>query len=376
MFKPIPKITAVFAATLFALLLAIPGYCPAQENDDPEAKARRAEMRKQMREQMRKMRESKTMQKMQRQMGKNISKSFWNGNGGIMMIQGLVHDEDARKGMGISEEQRTQLQNSMGAVFQDPKMQEIQKKMGELQGGNPEDPFLDDAPPEKQQEFIKLQSDMMELMLEKQAAAIESTITPEQKRKVQEMQIATMGDFPIVSPSMFEALDLTDPQREQLDQIKKELEPDFEKNMERMMDSQMKLMEKIGEYQDREDVDLDWTNPEEASKKMEEIQKKVLAENPDLQKEFSEMLDEGTAFTNRLKFQMFDVLTDEQMDRMSALINDPPEFIKKLRDKMREQTRKMRNTSGGQLDINAWKPGDPIPEEYLEQRKSKRFPKK
>ncbi len=90
-----------------------------------------------------------------------------------------------------------------------------------------------------------------------------------------------------------------------------------------------------------------------------------------------EISETGKEIAKKLKFKMFDVLTDEQMERMAELIDNPPDYIKKMSGRLKANTT---NGQDGQWkpDENSWKPGDAIPEEYLEQRKErkKNFPKK
>ena len=58
----------------------------------------------------------------------------------------------------------------------------------------------------------------------------------------------------------------------------------------------------------------------------------------------------------KLKSKMSDVLTQEQKKRMSGLIENPPEFVKKMLDKAAD-------TGSGDWSPgpNSWKPGDPLP---------------
>jgi len=78
-----------------------------------------------------------------------------------------------------------------------------------------------------------------------------------------------------------------------------------------------------------------------------------------------------------MKFKMFDVLTDEQLERMIDLIDNPPDYVKKVIAQMRNW--QGRDEPGEwQPGVNSWKPGDGIPAEYLKHRQEmkKRFPKK
>ena len=81
-------------------------------------------------------------------------------------------------------------------------------------------------------------------------------------------------------------------------------------------------------------------------------------------------------FSRRLKFRMFDVLTDEQMERMQRIVANPPEFLRKILEEARKEREESEKKDQWQPGPNSWKPGDPIPEEYLQQRQERRFPRK
>jgi hypothetical protein len=70
---------------------------------------------------------------------------------------------------------------------------------------------------------------------------------------------------------------------------------------------------------------------------------------------------------------MFDVLTDEQMEKLQNLIDHPPDYIKTKIAEMKKMQGK--NIDPIQALLNSWKPGDPIPEEYKKHRNSRKtFP--
>jgi Ni/Co efflux regulator RcnB len=70
---------------------------------------------------------------------------------------------------------------------------------------------------------------------------------------------------------------------------------------------------------------------------------------------------------------MFDVLTDEQWDRMLDLIDNPPDYVKKILRKWKEASEKAAEWAPGP---NSWQPGDPIPEKYRQERQTKgNFPR-
>jgi len=160
--------------------------------------------------------------------------------------------------------------------------------------------------------------------------ALDNLLTAEQKRKMREFDLATMSSvvrsFP--TPHSFEVLDLTDTQRQQMEAIKKEFEPEFEKAL----------------------VDF-------AEGKQNQFRKIALAE--------------------QFKTKMFDVLTDEQWDRLQNLVDNPPEYIKAFRKKVEQNVAAAKKAgTSWSPSLDSWKPGDAIPEKYRQERKTRgNFPR-
>ena len=324
---------------------------------------------------------SPAMQQAQKNGMKQMMGSFWNGEGTNLIAVQLLQQDDFREGVGVSKEQSQKLQDSMRSsmmnMMDDPEAKPFfdeMKQLTETPGGL----FGENVSEEARTRVFDLQIQLQNIMFKKMINTVNENLAPDQLKKIKEFQISMMGEIPIVSPNMFEALDLTDAQKQQLVGIKKEMEPEFLKSLDKMIDTQIKLGEKIQEVLDDQ---LDGvTDPEERKKIIEAIVKKVREENPDLQRAEKEMMEDGKIFTNKLKFRMFDVLTDEQMERMAQLIDNPPEYAKKMIAQIRKQMGNddsPTNASGEwKPNANSWKPGDPIPKEYLEQRQERRFPGK
>jgi len=201
--------------------------------------------------------------------------------------------------------------------------------------------------------------------------AVNDNLTSEQLKKIQEFRISTMSEYPLISPfispSMFEALNLSGAQKEQLDEIKRVLKPEFEKYVEKHVEIEKKnnerrndgLMEKLRDLPD----------DEARAKFVKDISEKIQAE---LQPERDKVLASGKALGDKLKIEVFDVLTDEQWNRLIDLIDNPPEYVKKILRKWKEASEKASAWAPGP---NSWRPGDPIPEGYRQQRSEGRFPR-
>ncbi|MGL6195345.1 MAG: hypothetical protein ACRC2T_11045 [Thermoguttaceae bacterium] len=187
-----------------------------------------------------------------------------------------------------------------------------------------------------------------------------------------------MSDFPIVSPNMFEALDLSDEQQEELAGIKKEMDAEFEKHLDKLADIENKCDEMVASVSKEKTKEV--KSIDERTKIINGISKEFSQSNPEYKKLINERNESNELFAHKLKFKMFDVLTDEQLERMSELINNPPDKYKSAIATIRERFRAEAESQTGEWrpGINSWKPGDGIPEEYLQHRKERtqRFPKK
>ncbi len=321
------------------------------------------------------------MQRVQRNAMKQNMRTFWDGNGTNLMAINLIQQDEFRQGIGVTNEQQQRLHLAMKSMGDnlpnDPEVKPIREEVDRLARSMPGGPFGENVSDETRERFFGLQLQIQDIAVRRMGGVVQQNLTPEQLKKVNEFQIATMSENPIISPGMFEALDLSPDQRKQLETIKKEMEPEFEKNMDKLVDAQFRIKERIqGELDDKL---AGVTDPEQRKKISDEILKKALAVDPEVQKLEKEILGSSREFATKLKTRMFDVLTDEQMDRMTDLIDNPPDYVKKLLDRARRERRERETVLGEWTPgLDSWKPGDPIPEEYLEQRKErkKNFPKK
>ena len=195
--------------------------------------------------------------------------------------------------------------------------------------------------------------------------AVENLLTAEQKRKIQEFQLATMEKMSFVSSGMFEALDLTENQKQEMEKIKKELEPEFERILENFVNGQQVSSNKIFDEREKQgDYDKDTTT----------IHEKLLAEDPEYKRIHEERQFQGKLFAIQLKIKMFDVLTDEQWDRLQELIDNPPEYYKAFLQRVQKPSGESETTKPWQPGPDSWKPGDGIPEQYRQERNERRFP--
>ena len=309
------------------------------------------------------------------------------------MVFGVLQDAEIRTALDITEEQFQQIQSTPmtmhGSLLENPKFQEIMKEMQALNiQGNP---FAQDLDEETMDQFATIQRRIMALSMDTIYDAIDNALTPEQQQKIQEAQLATMGEMPIVSPSTFETLNLTDAQKEQMEGIKKELEPEFEKNLKNFSSGHMIVMNKLFDELEKQDTfninmremqerDGDVNAVMENAKAIQEMAvaatKKLMAEDPEFKRIQDETNTKCKAFASQLQVRMFDILTDEQWKRLLELTDNPSALAKVLLKKAKEQRGVSEAGIGWQPNTNSWKPGDPVPETYRQERNTRRnFPR-
>lgn len=315
---------------------------------------------------------SPAAQEMQKRVGKDLVRSLWSENGSNLMTMGLMNNPDIRKGLGVSDEQHRQIQQGMMKELQShPEWAAIEAEGKKYRESG--DPFMENADEEAKRKMVALQEKAVSIMMGAMEKETQKSLTDEQKRKAQEFQLASMSEFPIVTPDMFKALDLSGDQLKKMNTIREDLKPGFEKVMDDLIDAQIKSSALVFERLEREDIPIeDHKQLMEAIKTMTE---KVKEDDPRYLRILGEAMDKGQAFTTQLKFKMFDVLTDEQLARLEEIVNNPPEYVQKFLEKLREQ---LGGRRGGAMQpmLDAWKPGEPIPEEYKKQRQRKGFPSK
>jgi LTXXQ motif. len=316
---------------------------------------------------------SDAMQRYQQAVAEDMYQSLWEGTGtNTMMYYMMSEIPDYRDAIGITPEQFQQIRDLNAASAASPEfaaaVAETQKYV------TPSDPFLLKADEATKTAFVAAQRKAGQIMNTQIALAMEAVTTPEQKQRMREIQIASMDMFPIPNPSMFEALNLTDEQKSQMKEIQAEMEAEFKQTMSELNDVQWNAMN--GLYKQMKADGIKVSSMEELHEKTEKAAEKL---NKTLGKDFrfveKEKINKAQEFVKSFKFRMYDVLTDAQMSKMWELINRPPEYMSKILERMKKNRAKREASGGFQPGPNSWKPGDPIPADYIEHRKAK-FPKK
>jgi len=159
-------------------------------------------------------------QEAQRAMLENTIRSFWYGQGAIVMVAPFLDDPEIRAAWDISDEQFQRIRENQ-------KSPEVQEMMLEMQSllHNPDDPLMQNADEETMRRFFELQEKIVSMNVSEAVAVMENNLTANQKQRINVSLLASMSEIPLISVSMFEALNLTDVQRQQMKEVQKELEP-------------------------------------------------------------------------------------------------------------------------------------------------------
>jgi len=336
-------------------------------------------------------------------MMRGLVRSVWNGQGtNLMAFSGAMVNPDVATAWGIAPGQIDQIAdrvNTVAVQMENSKVAFGHNIMAELGMTDPtvipDNRALPDVETvmRMQIERLHILEDSMEqmgsLMNTAIADAFDEFLTPEQLRTIQESQLANIGELPVFSPSIFEALDLTDAQREQMEQIKRELEPDFEATLDSWVDgfiaTQKRVEEEWGKGRSpsvadvslhdssgnmrefdgkpvapgevimtfhgengelaqyvidqkvlEENLDEIIKSQEASRPSQDDIRKRLFAEDPVFRRISEEMQSKSKEFAERFKIEMFDVLTDEQWARLQELIAHPPEHALAFRKALRE----------------------------------------
>ena len=308
-----------------------------------------------------------------------VIRSFWEDQAATTMVMGLGRFPEIRTAWGISNEQFQQFRNPIGPeILENPEFQALDEEHGTLARTFREsgDSLGQDTVAEMQQKLRDLRDRMNVIATNMAVDVINDLLTPEQKQKIRESQLASMAEMPFILPAAFEALHLTDTQKQQMGEIKKELEPEFEKHLEKFVEGQMILSNKMSAELARQGSPR-FRGPDSMLEGMQAIAKQLSAQDPEFKRVQNEMTSLSQTFSTQFRTRMFDVLTDAQWARLQELNDNPPEHILAIRKRLRAMRSDSEQADGGwQPGPGAWQPGDGIPEGYRIQRETRRqFPR-
>jgi Spy/CpxP family protein refolding chaperone len=256
-------------------------------------------------------------------------RSAWDGQGLNSMAVGLLNDHEAFPALGISKEQADRVQDGIRKNFAESRnnaeIVKLHEESRTIQQANGE--FLQNANEETMNKFIAIQEKLAKMQTNSFSDVLNSVLTHEQKQKIGEAYLTSLGKIAIVSPSMFDVLNLTDVQKQEMEKIKKELEPEFERNLETFSSNSVILQNKVFEES------LKHGGGVNADRIAHE---KLMASDQEYKKIVDENQTTGKAFSVKFKEKMFSMLTDTQKARIKELTDNPPEHVKEIQKKWKE----------------------------------------
>ena len=360
------KILSLFALVIFVQTALFAQETPPQQPAPPQVDFLR-------------LMRSPMMQRTQQASGRTTADAMWNGNGGNLMAIQLVDEPEIREAWGITDEQHQQIKGVVtnSSLFMNhPDFQNYAAELGKFM--KPDDIYMEKATPEQLDGFTAGQEKLVGLAINAFSAEIGNVLTEEQNQQLLEFQLAAMSEMPIALPASFEALGLSEEQKKQMEDIRKEFEDDFNTMIDESMTVQFDILQKVYEKMAEDKVEIQDPNALQekimgAVKDMEDVMKT----DENIRRKTEEIQKKGQAFMTRFKFKVFDILTDEQMAKLENLVDHPPEYVKTIMKRLLEKQGLGSEPGVAPNFMNAWKPGDPIPERYREERQKRRpFPQK
>ena len=326
----------------------------------------------------------------------NNLRSVWDRGGVIMGSEAMLRDPEFRDALGVTLHDYREIQksasNAVGRLADDPEYQKLDQEGAELfrtlwgkepgwnsaMTGQEYEERIRNADPEvirrAKEVGQRLESMRREFALgtdQHSIAAFEDALSLELKQKMLEAQLAAMGETSTIAPRLFEVLNLTDAQKQQMERIKKELEPELEKHLEIYGNNAAKILERVNvAIQQKQAAQIPIGD-------LAVFMRKLEAE-PEHKKLLDESYASSKAFATLFRNRMYEILTDAQRKRLQDLIDNPPPHAQVLIQRLRRE-------NWGQLEVgkrdpsgenkiavagtdiwvpgpDSWKPGDPIPE--------------
>ena len=307
-------------------------------------------------------------------------RSLWKDRTGGLVMGLFTSDRTIRTALDITDEQFQRIRNPIDieALRDNPEFVKINEEGSALRRALAEagDPTGQNADEETQRKLLDNNEKMTSLLNNIANDVIDNLLTLEQKQTMRELQLALMSEMPFVLPGAFEALHLSDAQKQQMKEIKKEFEPEFEKHLAKFIEGQMVLSNKMTVEIDKQGGFGNRRGSNTMLERMQAATKKLIAEDPEFKKIHEETNGISQAFSEKFKIKMFDVLTDEQFARLQELNDNPPDYVLAIRKKMRAMRGESEQTGGGGYipGPGSWQPGSSaIPEGYRQERNN-RFP--
>ena len=365
------KTTTLFTTMLCLLLFAFAAHAQQQE---PPAE----ELQRQFNEQLR------FLQSPRKQLDEEAQEiaaglSPWNGQGTWMPLRIIVRSGGENE-LGLTEEQKQQLpflykENELGAEWyqqmREAPTPEYTQAMEALQAAMlPGDPFFERATEEQKNAYREASMMSSNLWWESLQTDIEETLTPEQMLYVRKLEMQLMPALGIPFPSMFDPLDLTDAQKKEMNQIADAMKAEFEQLTREA--AALKAERIVSTYQLLQGKTF--ASRDEFQQSLREVHRQFVP-SAEMRKKSEDLQKQGIQFVTLLQNRLMNVLTDEQLDKMQAILDATPEFAKKVLTEFKKRQEEQAKAPDYVPGPDSWRPGMPVPAQFREERQRGNFPR-
>jgi hypothetical protein len=310
------------------------------------------------------------------------NRSSWNGQGTWMPLRMFVRLGGEAE-LGLTEAQKQRLpflykENELGREWFDKMRQnptpEYTQAMQTLQTISAtfmrDDPFLERATDELKDAYREASAATTSLWLAAMQADIEETLTSEQMLQVRKLEMQLMPAMGIPFPSMFDPLGLTDEQKEEMNEIADEMKAEFDLLTQEA--AMLKAERIVSVYKSLQGKTF--SSRDEFDKVSSETHRKFEATETMRQKR-ADLQERGTKFTTLLQNRLMNVLTDEQLDKMQKIMDESPRFVKQVLARFKASQGAQEKSPSWVPGPDSWRPGDPLPAQFKEERKKGNFPR-
>ena len=312
------------------------------------------------------------------------TRSSWNGQGTWLPLRDVMRSggEDV---LGLTEEQKERLSflyldseivaPLMMRMRENPTPEFIQKMALAMETMRavqlPDDPFFERATEEQKNAFREAGiSQFSFVFIDLIQKEVEEALTPEQMLQVRKLEMQLMPAMGIPFPSMFDPLDLTDEQKEEMNEIADEMKAEFDRlTLEEAQLKSERLVATVGLLRDKTFASL-----EEFQRAKREIHSEYVP-TESIRNRANDLRERGMKFMTLLQNRLMNVLTDEQLGRMQEILDATPDFIKNMIATQQAAREVQERAPDYVPGPDSWRPGDPLPVQFRENRQTGRFPR-
>jgi len=307
-----------------------------------------------------------------------VFRAAWNGQGTFIPLT-MMLQLGSEAELGVTDEQKQRLSylqdHSIGdkilSEMQRNPSQEFSQVMEAIQTTTiPGDPFFERATDAQKIASREAYATMINFVASAIETEIQETLTPEQLLQIRKLEMQMMSEMGIPFPSMFDPLDPTDAQKKEMNEVTNELKAEFESYILEFGALQSERLVSIAKTLQEQS----FASNEERQAAFQEQQRQFVP-TEEMRRRAADLRERGTRLITTLQTRLMDVLTDEQLVKMQAILDATPEFAKKLLAKHRAQREAVRQSPTYIPGPDSWRPGDPVPVQFKEERQRRRFPR-